>query len=229
MPIKVFDLGLIEFKKAWYFQKTIFQAVKRQDFPFALIVCRHFPVLTIGRTGHRSNILMDEAQWRARGIELYEIERGGDVTYHGPGQLIVYPVFDLHKLKKDIHLFLRSLEQVVIDLLWDFGVNGVRERGLTGVWIEQAGVKQKIASIGIAVKNWITFYGLSFNVKKDDLSNFGLIRPCGMDIRMTSLESLLGRSVDLNDIAQRFAINMGGLTPCYKEERNDQGRVAGIR
>ncbi|MFH1458217.1 MAG: lipoyl(octanoyl) transferase LipB [Candidatus Omnitrophota bacterium] len=222
MPIRVFDLGLVEFKKAWDFQKGVFQAVKRRDFSFGLILCRHYPVITIGRAGSRNNIWLDDGQLRSKGIDLYEIERGGDVTYHGPGQLTAYPVFDLHYLKKDINLFLRNLEQAIIDLLWDFAIMGVRVRGSTGVWIEEKGERQKIASIGIAVKNWITFHGLTFNVKKDDLDNFSLIRPCGMDIRMTSLESLLGTDMDMEDITQR----LGNI---FKEEQNDQSCVAGIR
>jgi lipoate-protein ligase B len=120
------------------------------------------------------------------------------VTYHGPGQVTAYPIFDLHYLKKDINFFLRNLEQVVIDLLWDFGIKGTRVSGLTGVWVD----KQKIASIGIAIKQWITFHGLSLNLKKADLANFSFIRPCGMDIEMTSLETLIDRPIEINDIKQ---------------------------
>ncbi|KPK99092.1 MAG: hypothetical protein AMJ95_00530 [Omnitrophica WOR_2 bacterium SM23_72] len=222
MSLKIFDLGLVSFIKAWDFQKDVFQAVKRADFPFGIVLCQHYPVVTMGRSGQKNNILAEEAVLRSRGIEFYEVERGGDVTYHGPGQLTVYPIFDLHYLKKDINLFLRNLEQVIIDLLGDFVIRGKKIRGLTGVWIEEAGKNQKIASIGIAIKNWITFHGLTLNVKKNDLENFSLIRPCGLDIKMTSLESLLGRDIDLDDIKQR-------LVGKFKEELNDQSRFAGVR
>jgi lipoyl(octanoyl) transferase len=198
MPIKIYDLGLVEFKKGLIFQKEIFSAVKRQDFPLALILCQHYPVITLGRTADRGNILINEAQLNQGGVAIYEIERGGDVTYHGPGQITAYPIFDLHYLKKDINFFLRSLEQVVIDLLWDLGIKGTRVTSLTGVWVG----RQKIASIGVAIRNWITFHGLSLNVKKYDLANFSFIRPCGMEIEMTSLESLLNRNIDINDIKQ---------------------------
>jgi len=133
---------------------------------------------------------------KIRGIELYEIERGGDVTYHGPGQLTAYPIFNLNYLKKDIHLFLRQLEEVIIDLLSDLGIKSNRRLGLAGVWVNN----QKIASIGIAIKNWITFHGLSINIKKSDLNNFRFIRPCGMDIEMASLETILARDIELANL-----------------------------
>ncbi|MFH0826953.1 MAG: lipoyl(octanoyl) transferase LipB [Candidatus Omnitrophota bacterium] len=222
MSLKIFDIGLVPFIKAWDLQKEVFQAVKHGDFPFGLILCRHYPVITMGRTGQKSNILAEDALLRSRGIAFYEVERGGDVTYHGPGQLTVYPIFDLHYLKKDINLFLRNCEQIIMDLLGDFGIKGGRLRELTGVWVEEAGKKQKIASIGIAIKNWITFHGLTLNVKKNDLENFTLIRPCGLNIKMTSLESLTGQDMDWEDIKHR-------LEGKFEEELNDQSRFAGIR
>lgn len=197
MPMQIFDLGLTDYQKAWDLQKEIFSQVKRGDFRFGLILCRHEPVITLGRRANRTNILIDS---ELKNIGLYEIERGGDVTYHGPGQLTAYPIFDLHYLKKDLGLFLRSLEQIIIDLLEDFGIKGLRLNGLTGVWAKDTGEIKKIASIGISVKNWITFHGVSFNVKRDDLANFDFIRPCGMDIRMTSLESLLDRNIEIDEV-----------------------------
>ena len=137
---------------------------------------------------------------KAKGVEIFQIERGGDVTYHGPGQLTAYPIFNLNYLKKDIHLFLRQLEKVVIDLLSDFGVMGLRQPGLTGVWVN----KNKIVSIGIAIKNWITFHGLSINVKKDDLNGFRMIKPCGLDIEMTSLEIETGRDIGIETIKENL-------------------------
>jgi len=196
MEFKIFDLGAVDFQKAWDFQKEIFQKVKNDYFKAALILCQHYPVITIGRLGKKENIKASLDELKNRSIPIYEIERGGDITYHGPGQLIAYPVFNLHYLRKDIHLFLRKLEDVVIGFLSDFGIEGLRYPGLTGVWIE----RQKIASIGIAIKNWITFHGISVNIKKEDLLNFQLIKPCGMDIEMTSLESVLHRDVEIDDI-----------------------------
>lgn len=200
MDFRVFNLGLVDFKKALQFQKETFQEIKNNYFNGALILCRHYPVITLGRQGKIENIKVPLFELKNRGIHLYEIERGGDVAYHGPGQLIAYPVFNLNYLKKDIHLFLRQLERLAIDFLSDFGINGLRHKGLSGVWID----KKKVASIGIAIRNWITFHGISINIKKDDLDNFSLIKPCGMDIEMTSLESILHRDVEINDIKDKL-------------------------
>ena len=210
MPIEILDLGLIDFKSAWDFQKRKFLSVKSQNSSSTLIFCRHYPVITLGRAANRNNILANQAELKKRRIEVYEIERGGDVTYHGPGQLMVYPIFDLNDFKKDIHWFLRFLEQIVIELLSDFGIKVERVSGLTGVWMG----KQKIASLGIAIKNWVTFHGLSINVKEDDLRNFSLIRPCGMDIQMTSLETVLGRDVDLGCAKDRLIKNWRNYDEC---------------
>lgn len=196
MDFKIFDLGLVDFKKAWDLQKEIFSVVKNNHLSSALILCQHYPVITLGRSADKKNILISDAELKSRGIKVYEIERGGDVTYHGPGQITVYPIFNLGYLKKDIHWFLRQLEEVIIACLSDLGVSSHRRPGLTGVWIGP----QKIASIGIAIKHWITFHGLSLNVKKSDLANFNLIRPCGLDIKMTALEEILGRDIGIDSL-----------------------------
>jgi len=200
MQFKVFDLGLIDFNAALLRQKELFSDVKTGALESALIICRHYPVITLGRLADKKNILFSPPELKKQAVEVCGIERGGDVTYHGPGQIIAYPVFNLSFLKKDIHFFLRQLESVVIDFLSDFGVKGLRKDGLTGVWVGS----QKISSIGIAIKNWITFHGVSINLKKDDLPNFQLIRPCGMDIEMVSLESLLERKIEIDEVTPRL-------------------------
>lgn len=199
--MKVFNLGLIDFKDALQFQKDTFCQVKNKALESALIICRHYPVITLGRQADKKNILVNEDALRLRGIPVYNIERGGDATYHGPGQITVYPIFNLNYFKKDVHLFLRQLESVVIELLSDFGITGLRNRGFTGVWVG----RKKIASIGVAIKNWITFHGLSLNTGDNDLVNFRLIRPCGMDVEMTSLEMLLGRKIEAGSIEDKIA------------------------
>ena len=162
MDFNLIDLGLIDFKEAWLQQKTIFEQVKNRVLESALIVCKHYQVITLGRQAKKENLKFSEEEIKKKGIAVYEIERGGDVTYHGPGQLTVYPIFNLSYFKKDIHWYLRLLEGIIIDLLSDFGIKGIRHAGLTGVWVG----KKKIGSIGIAIKNWITFHGLSINIKK---------------------------------------------------------------
>jgi lipoate-protein ligase B len=196
MEFEVYDLGLVDFKESLEFQKMVFGYVKSGSFGSTLILCRHYPVITLGRRAMKENIKAQEEELKNKEIPIYSVDRGGDVTYHGPGQITVYPIFDLSHFKKDVHLFLRQLEQVVIDFLSDFGIEALRHKDATGVWVN----KKKIASIGVAIKNWITFHGLSINIKKHDLDNFRLIRPCGMDIEMTSLETLLERDIDTAEI-----------------------------
>lgn len=210
MEYDIIDLGLVDFEESYRVQKETFTKVKTGLLESALIICRHHPVITAGRAcrGKKENMRPNPEELSKRGVSFYEVERGGDLTYHGPGQITAYPVFDLARIKKDIHLFLRRLEDAVIGFLSESGVKAIRRNGLTGVWIAQ----KKIASIGIAVKNWISFHGLSVNIKKDDLDNFGLIRPCGMDIEMVSLENALGREIDMEQAKQRL-INK------FKEEK----------
>ncbi|MCX5713336.1 MAG: lipoyl(octanoyl) transferase LipB [Candidatus Omnitrophica bacterium] len=198
MDCEVFDLGLTDYENSWQFQKEILLKVKSGLYPFALIFCRHYPVITLGRLAKKDNILVTDDELKTKGIKVLEIERGGEVTYHGPGQLTVYPIFNFKYLKKDIHWFLRELERTIILSLADFGLRARQRPGLTGVWMDEG----KIASIGIAVKSWISFHGLSINIKDNDLDNFRLIRPCGMDIKMVSMENAAGKTIQINDVKE---------------------------
>jgi len=196
MKLEVIDLGLVDYLEAWDVQKDTLAKVINNDLDSALILCRHYPVVTLGRAASRKSLRLGEELIREKGIKLYNIERGGDATYHGPGQLTVYPVLNLGYFKKDIHWFLRELESLIISSLADLNLPVSRVEGFTGAWIGN----KKIASIGIAIKHWVTYHGLSINIKKDDLANFGLIRPCGMDIKVTSLEEELGRQVNVEEV-----------------------------
>lgn len=198
MQFELFDLGLVDYLSAWDFQRSIFLQVKQGRLFSAIIICRHQPVITKGRGSKRENILANEEQLNNLNIKTYEIERGGDVTYHGPGQLCVYPIVNLAHFRKDINWFLRNIETLLIDVLSDFGIGAQSLQNLRGVWIN----KKKIASIGIAIRNWITYHGVSLNIKEDDLANFSLIRPCGMDIIMTSMESILKKEVKVNKVKE---------------------------
>ncbi|MCX5696138.1 MAG: lipoyl(octanoyl) transferase LipB [Candidatus Omnitrophica bacterium] len=200
MALKIIDLGLVSFPEAYALQRELFQEVKSGVLDKVLVICRHYPVITCGRSAKKSNITVSVEELKNKGITIYDVERGGDVTYHGPGQLTVYPVFNLNYLKKDINWFLRFLEGLIISALSECGIKGKRRLGLTGVWVGE----RKIASIGIAVRNWITFHGLSINIKRDDLANFSLIRPCGMDIMITSVESELGNNICAEDFKKKF-------------------------
>ena len=211
MELKIFDLGLVDFKKAWDFQKEKFNEVKEGRISNAAILCRHNPVITLGRQANPKNILISKAKLHKKGIEVYEIERGGDVTYHGPGQLMIYPVINLTLVKRDIHLFLRNLEKIAIETFAGLGVLTQRASGLTGVWLGN----KKIASIGIAIKNWITYHGIALNIKQDDLENFSLIRPCGMDIMMTSLEASIEKEVEFSEVKEILTRRLQNDKSCF--------------
>ncbi len=174
------------------------QKGERRD---ALVLVEHPHVITVGRTrGALANIL------RAGEVEVVEVERGGDVTYHGPGQIVAYPILQLEEGERDLHRFLRNLEEGMIRTLARWGIAGAREAGKTGVWVAGA---RKIASIGIACRKWVTFHGLALNVTTD-LQYFARIQPCGFDAAvMTSMSSELGREVDLAEVRAALVSDLG--------------------
>lgn len=191
-------LGRMEFGQALALQEEIVAAkhARRSEVNEVLLL-EHEPVYTIGRTPDQSSLL-DRAQLPHR---LFTINRGGQATYHGPGQLIGYPIVDLRRCGQDLHKYLRWLEQTLIDLLGEFGLTAARREGLTGVWIDQA---RKIASIGVGVRHWITMHGFALNVG-GDLSSFARIVPCGIsDVTMTSMERELGRAISVFEVATVF-------------------------
>ncbi len=200
MQRPIIDLGLVDYCQALQRQKELFEQVRSGALRSALVFCRHHPVITLGRQAKTEALKADRDLLSCLGIPVYPIERGGNVTYHGPGQLMVYPIVALIDFKKDIRLFLRWLELSVVDVLEEFGIDSCLRDGLTGVWVGE----RKICSIGIAVKNWISYHGLALNVGKDDLANFSLIRPCGMDIKMTSLETVLKSAVSFAEVQKKI-------------------------
>jgi lipoate-protein ligase B len=168
--------------------------------PDRLILLEHAPVVTIGRGGSPENILADAAALADAGVACRHVARGGDVTYHGPGQLVAYPLRRLEGPGRDLHRYLRDLEAVLIATLADFGIAGRRREGLTGVWIGQ----KKIASIGVAVKRWISWHGVALNVESR-LANFRIIRPCGIEgVKMTSMADAAGRQVTVAEAKAAF-------------------------
>jgi len=172
-----------------------------------LILLQHPRVITLGRGASESNIKATAALLDQRGVELHEVERGGDVTYHGPGQLVGYPIIDLTHHKQDLHWYLRQLEEVLIRALAVVGIVGSRVAGYTGVWVED----RKIASIGVHVTRWVTYHGFALNVSTD-LSDFELIVPCGIEaVHMTSIEKEAGRSHSVADAAKQVAECFGDV------------------
>lgn len=196
---RVMQLGMTEYNTAYSVQKDLVAKRIRGEIPDTLILLEHEPVFTVGRSGSSSNILINEEGRLKEKIALFEVDRGGDVTYHGPGQLVGYPIFDLNGYGRDIHRFLRLLEEVIINVLAEYGLEALRVPGFTGVWVG----KKKIASIGVGVKKWVSFHGLSLNVAPD-MKHFSFINPCGLRHgTMTSMGELLGYDVRVEDVQEK--------------------------
>jgi lipoate-protein ligase B len=186
------DLGTREFGQVWAQQRELVTARQKGEIPDTLVFVEHPHVITAGRSAHKENLLATD------GVPIFEIERGGDVTYHGPGQLVGYPIFLLGDEERDLHVYLRNLEEAIIRACARFALAGERKAGWTGVWT--AGGARKLASIGVAVKRWVTMHGFALNVSTD-LARFGAINPCGLDASvMASVSAELGRPVAMGDM-----------------------------
>ncbi|MCU7490931.1 MAG: lipoyl(octanoyl) transferase LipB [Ignavibacteria bacterium] len=198
-----YDLGLIDYEKAWDLQRKTFDSRRNKDVPDTLYLLEHPHTYTLGKVADRKNLISSENFLKEKGISVYDIDRGGDITYHGPGQIVGYPILDLTEWKQDTHLYLRSIEEVIILTCRDYGLHAGRIEKLTGVWIED----RKIAAIGIKVSRWITMHGFAFNVTTD-LSLFQGIIPCGItDKSVTSLSKELGYDPDMNEVKEKLVNN----------------------
>ena len=196
----IIDLGLIDYEDAYRVQKEFVVRRRLAEIGDTLIVAEHKPVFTIGRAGSKANLLADEKFLNKSGIKVLDTDRGGDITFHGPGQLVAYPVIDLKVRGRDLHRYLRDLEEVAISFLGRYSVSGQRRDGSTGVWVGD----RKIASIGVGASDWVTYHGLSVNVNAD-LNFFSMIYPCGMkDVKATSLNHVLGRKVSMDDAREKL-------------------------
>ena len=194
--IRSVDIGRRRYADAWDLQRKLFDARLEGRTGDLLLYTEHHHVYTIGKGGDENHLLATESELEEGGVDVFQIDRGGDITYHGPGQVVGYPIIDLQDYKTDLHWYLRSLEEVIILAIRDFGLEGNREEGMTGVWVGG----EKIAAIGVKVSRWITMHGFALNVNTD-LSKFGRIIPCGIFHKgVTSMERLLGKSVQLNRV-----------------------------
>ncbi|HVB13018.1 MAG TPA: lipoyl(octanoyl) transferase LipB [Nitrososphaerales archaeon] len=194
--LMVYDLGFSEdYKEIWDFQKRLVELRNQNQTCDSLIMVEHSHVLTLGRNGHRENVLTED-------LPLFEIERGGDITYHGPGQLVVYPIISLQDFSIGVKQYVVLLEQVLVDTLLHFGISSEGKLGQqTGVWVDGL---RKIASIGVATSHWTTYHGFALNVNTD-LSYFQRIRPCGFESSvMTSISKELGRPVPMNEVKEKI-------------------------
>ena len=201
------DLGLLGYTQAYALQKRVVAARKAGAVEDVLLLCEHAHVITLGRNGKLENLLASERVLRQKGVEFHATDRGGDITYHGPGQIVGYPILNLGAIRRDIVWYVRTLEEAMIRATAEFGITAEREPGRTGVWV-QAG---KLAAIGVHISRWVSSHGFAYNVSTD-LRNFDLIVPCGMaDRQATSLEKLLGRNVQERDVAPRITRHLGAL------------------
>ena len=213
--IQIIDLGMIPYKEAWDLQTELHKelvANKRSGYPTEqhhyLLLCEHPPVYTLGKSGSEDNLIINEKERATREIEYFKINRGGDITFHGPGQLVGYPILDLDLIFTDVHKYVRGLEEVIIRVLKGYGIVGNRNDGYTGVWVNiyQSMVEaEKICAIGVHLSRWVTMHGFAFNVNTD-LSYFNHIIPCGIadpDKSVCSLKSLLGNDLDLTEVKER--------------------------
>ena len=198
-----YDLGIIDYKEAWDLQKNIFDLRYHNRIDDTLMLLEHPHTYTLGKTADKKNLVGNQEYLNKNKISVYDIDRGGDITYHGPGQIVGYPIIDLNNWKKDSHKYLRALEQVMINTFTDFGLEASRKDKFTVVWIGE----RKIAAIGVKISRWITMHGFAFNVNTD-LSLFNGIIPCGInDKEVTSLEKELDKNLNINEVKLKVLKN----------------------
>lgn len=198
--LNVYKIGLVPYKSALDLQMRLLEKRKNGEIGDTLLLLEHPPTFTIGRKGHKGHLLINERYLAERGIDFEEISRGGDITFHGPGQLVGYPILDLNTKGRDVHKYLRGLEELIVMMLEDFNIEANRIEGLTGVWVDG----HKIASIGVGVKRWVTYHGFALNVNTE-LSYFDMIVPCGIpDVKMTSIAGWLGKKeeIEMEDVEE---------------------------
>ena len=216
-------LGLIDYKEAWDLQEKIFKELvdlkiknRNENTSFLpqnqLLVCEHPHVFTLGKSGKEDHLLLDNKGLKDNEADYYKINRGGDITYHGPGQLVVYPIFDLEQFFTDIHKYMRFLEEAVILTLSEYGIFGERMEGQTGVWLGVGSPDaRKICAMGVKSSRWITMHGLGFNVNAD-LKYFDYIVPCGIsDKSVTSMQYELGRKIDMDELSEKLGVHLSNL------------------
>jgi lipoyl(octanoyl) transferase len=211
---KVVELGLIRYDEAWTLQQRLVSARKSGAAPDVLLLCEHPHVITLGRNGKLENLLASPDALREMGVEFHHTNRGGDITYHGPGQLVGYPILNLGEIRRDVGWYVRQLEEVMIETSANFGVQASRVPGRSGVWVSAAAdvsddPEKKLGAIGVHLSRWVTSHGFAYNVSTD-LRYFDLIVPCGIaNRRATSLEQLLGRTLTVGECVPALVAAFG--------------------
>jgi lipoyl(octanoyl) transferase len=214
--VKLIELNQKDYKETWDYQSDLLQGIidtkirnRREELSIEtdnyFLFVEHPHVYTLGKSGDMSNLLLNENQLEAKGITFYKINRGGDITYHGPGQIVGYPILDLENFFTDIHKYLRFLEEVIIKVMADYGLKGVRSEGETGVWLDVGTpFARKICAMGIRTSRWVTMHGFALNVNAD-LGYFDHIIPCGIKGKaVTSMEAELGRKLDMEEVKYKI-------------------------
>jgi lipoyl(octanoyl) transferase len=225
-PLLITDLGLLSWSDAYALQQRIVAARKAGAIDDVLLFCEHPHVLTLGRNASQKNLLASENVLRQKSVELRETNRGGDITYHGPGQIVGYPILNL--IRRDVHWYVRTLEEAMIRASADFGITAYRIPGKTGIWVQPPGniPEEKLAAIGVHISRWVTSHGFAFNVSTD-LRYFDLIIPCGIaDRKATSLEKLLHRNVALDEAKPRLVHYLSELFSLTPKEVSRQQLLA---
>jgi len=198
--LDIIKYGMINYEKAYNFQLKLLEKRYQNKINDTLLLVEHPPVLTIGTSGTRDNVIVNNNFLKEKGIEVFETRRGGDITYHGPGQIVGYPILNLKEHKKDLHWLLRSYEEVFIRLLKEYNIQADRIKGLTGVWVGN----KKITAIGVGVRHWITYHGFAFNIDPK-LEHFSYIIPCGIkDKEVTSLKKELGSEIKKEEVIEKI-------------------------
>jgi lipoyl(octanoyl) transferase len=209
------DLGIVEYRAAWALQRRVVAARKTGAVPDVLLLCEHPHVITLGRSGKLANLRASDHELRRMGVSFLETDRGGDITYHGPGQLVGYPILNLAEIRRDVAWYVRGLEEAMIRATADFGISAKRVSRRTGVWVDvpadPVAEEEKLAAIGVHLSRWVTSHGFAYNISTD-LRFFDLIVPCGIaDRRATSLEKLLARHVEMKEVSPKIAAHLGEL------------------
>jgi lipoyl(octanoyl) transferase len=223
----IIDLGLIGYSDAWALQKRLVSARKADAMDDVLLLCEHPHVITLGRNAKREHLLASEHVLKQKGVELHATDRGGDVTYHGTGQIVGYPILNLGAIRRDVVWYVRMLEESMIRATQEFGVEAVREKGKTGIWVHVANSAEKLAAIGVHISRWVTSHGFAYNVSTD-LRFFDLIVPCGIaDRKPTSLEKILERGIERREVTPHLVKHFGEvfgleMKPASREELLEQ-------
>jgi lipoyl(octanoyl) transferase len=212
----IVDVGLVGYAEAWELQKHLVAARKAGAMEDVLLLCEHPHVITLGRNGKREHLLASEQVLRQKGVEFHSSDRGGDITYHGPGQLVGYPILNLGAIRKDVVWYVRMLEEVMIRTTKEFGISAERVTGKTGIWVRNTSdsnvsvvTEEKLGAIGVHISRWVTSHGFAYNMSTD-LRYFDLIVPCGITGRKaTSLEKILGRAVTRKEVVHPVVRNFG--------------------